>query len=151
MNPPEEMDVFKSMIGKWTGKMVWEEPGAPKMEFTMTMENTWDGQFVRSSNVMDMGGMKMTESMYFGWDAEKKKYKSWSFTNWSPTPRVEWGTFDAKGISTWVSEPWDAGMGEKTESRTTITPQGTNKVNFLLEFKKDGKFGKVMGGTLTKV
>lgn len=146
--PPKEMDIFKPMIGKWKGKMSWDMEGQ-KTDFTMVMENVWDGQFVRSHNTMDMGGMKMTETMMFGWDPEKGKYKSWSFTNWAPTPRIEWGTVQGNQ-QVWISEPWDAGMGEKTESRSTITRKDAKTCEFLLEFKTDGKFAKVMWGTLTK-
>ncbi|MBL8059660.1 MAG: hypothetical protein JNK63_02965 [Chthonomonas sp.] len=149
MTPPKEMDVFKGMIGKWSGKMTWEMPDQPKMEFMMKMENSWDGQFMKSANVMEMEGMKMTETMYFGWDPEKKKYKSWSFTNWAPTPRIEWGVVDGNK-SVWDSEPWDGGMGEKTTTRATMTIKDAKNVHFLLEFKMGDKYAPVMSGTLTK-
>lgn len=149
MAPPKEMDHFKGMLGKWTGNMTWEMPDQPKMEFVMKMENSWDGQFMKSSNVMDMDGMKMTETMYFGWDAEKGKYKSWSFTNWAPTPRVEWGVVEGNK-HVWNSEPWDGGMGEKTTTRTTMVIKDAKTVDMTLEFKMGDKFTKVMWGTLKK-
>lgn len=150
MSPPKELDIFKPMIGTWGGKLEATFPGAPESVVDMKLVFSWDGQFMKNVASMDMGGMKMTETMYFGWNAEKSKYQSWAFTNWAPTPRIEWGVVEGNK-SVWTCEPWDGGMGQKTVSRTTITVKDAKTVHFLLEFQMGDKFSPVMDGDITKV
>ena len=150
MSPPKELDIFKPMIGTWGGKLDATFPGMPESSIDMKLAFSWDGQFIKNVASMDMGGMKMTETMYFGWNAEKSKYQSWAFTNWAPTPRIEWGVVEGNK-SVWTCEPWDGGMGQKTVSRTTITVKDEKTVHFLLEFQMGDKFTPVMNGDITKI
>lgn len=149
MEPPAELKKFEWMVGSWEGSTKYNMEGMD-MESKDTMDIRWDGQFLRITNVGDMGPMKMTETMFISWDAASKKYKSWSFTNFAPTPRIE--TAEAMGdkfVS--ISEPWSVpGMAEATVSRFTMTKKSDTEVSFLLEFKEGDKWTKVGEGSAKK-
>lgn len=149
MEPPAELKKFEWMVGSWVGTTKYNMEGM-EMESKDSLEIRWDGQFLRLVNVGDMGAMKMTETMFIGWDAASKKYKSWAFTNFSPTPRIE--TAESSGdkyVS--VSEPWMVpGMAEATVSRFTMTKKSDTEVSFLLEFKEGDSWTKVGEGSAKK-
>lgn len=135
MKPPKELDVLVPFLGKWAGQMEWTM-GAEKMEVGMAIEYTREGKFIVGKSVMDAGGMKFTETQYIGWDAEKKKFSSHSFSNWSPAPRVEWGTMKDKSF-TFISEPWDSGDGggKKVITNSTLTWLDKDSFKFSLDIK----------------
>lgn len=144
---PEELKKLEWMLGKWEGSIKWTMPGM-EGEAKMAFEATWDGQFQKQSSTMEMMGMKMIETAYIGWDAAKKQYSMYTFTNFAPTPRVEYGKFDG---TTWVSisEPWATGMGS-TVSRSTIVKKSNTELDLTVEFKEGDKWNKVGVATFKK-
>lgn len=119
------------------------------MDVKMDMETRYDGKFVYSESVMDMMGMKMVEKAFLSYDAATKSYKSYTFTNWAATPRIE--TLTVKGdVLVFLSEPWDGGDGKLTSSRATMTKVSATEAKFLLEFKDGDKWNKVGEGTFKK-
>ena len=148
MAPPPELKKLQFLVGEWTGKMKWSMPGMTEAS-DMPFKVEWEGQFLKTTSTMTMAGMSMVETAYIGWDAKRKDYTSWTFTNFAPQPRIEHGKFEGdKFVS--VSEPWDVGMGEPTTGRATITKVTDIMVNFMLEFKEGDKWNKVAEGTFTK-
>jgi len=148
LTPPKELDVFSSWMGSWESTVKWDMMGE-KMDTPYTLKIEREGQFIKIYAVMDMMGMKMIETQYIGWNAEKKKYESWTFSNWAPTPRHEWGTTEGTKFI-FISDPWEASPGEKTEGRATMDPKSDKEIQFTLEFKMDGKWTSVATGTFTK-
>ncbi len=149
MAPPPELKKMQFMVGEWTGKMKWTMAGVPAESSDMPFKVEWAGQFLKTSSTMTMAGMSMVETGYIGWDAKRKDYTSWTFSNFAPMPRIEHGKFEGdKFIS--VSEPWDTGMGEPTVGRATTTKVTDIMISFLLEFKEGDKWNKVAEGTFTK-
>lgn len=144
-----QVEKLSWMLGKWSGNMHWTMEGS-EMDSTMTYENTVDGQFIRSTSVMDIMGMKMTESGFTGWDEKAKAYKSWTFTNFGNLPRTETGKLDGDTL-VFTSDPWQTLMSpEPTVSRTTMKKVSDSEVKFILEFQQNGKFEKVGEGTFKK-
>jgi hypothetical protein len=148
LKPPKELDALIPFLGKWESKMEWTM-GAEKMNVGMTLEYTREGKFFVGKSVMDAGGMKFTETQYIGWDAEKKNFSSHSFSNWSPAPRVEWGTLKDKTF-TFISEPWDSGDGGGKKIVTNSTLTWLNKDSFKMNLEmKERKESAI--GTFTRV
>lgn len=148
LEPPAEVSALKWMVGEWTSKMHWTMEGQ-EMDVDMTLKNEFEGQFLKQTSVTDMMGMKFNEVGYLGYDKAKKKYFMYTFTNFGPTPRIEWGTFENNRM-VMISEPWDAGMGAPMTSRATLTKKSDTEVHFLLEFKNGDKWDKVGEGTFKK-
>lgn len=147
---PEVQKLYKYMSGEWTGKVKWMMPGMPEESTEMPFKVTMEGNFIKSANTMDMGGMSMTETTYMGWDPVKKRYTSWTFTNFGAMPRVEHGNFEGDSKFVSVSEPWDIGMGEPIVGKATMTRKGDNEMMFVLEFKQGDKWMKVAEGTFKR-
>jgi hypothetical protein len=147
-NPPKELDVFNKLIGSWEATVKWDMMGE-KMDSLYTLKVEREGQFIKMTSVMDMMGMKMTETQFTGWNAGKKKYESWAYSNWAPTPRHELGIMDGtKFIST--SDPWEASPGEMTEGRFTMDLKSDKEFPMILEFKMEGKWTTVATGTFKR-
>lgn len=143
-----ELDKLAWMVGEWTADVDWTMPGMPASKAPMTFKVTREGMFYRATSVMEMEGMKFTEDGYIGWDAEKKKYGMWTFTNFAATPRIEWATYE-KDVMVSVSEPWANPMGPALTSRATMTKKG-EAIDFVLEFKEGDKWNKVAAGVFKK-
>ncbi|HWP31474.1 MAG TPA: DUF1579 family protein [Fimbriimonadales bacterium] len=148
MTPPEEIRKFGWMVGEWSGKMKWLMEGM-EGEMDMTLKNEFEGQFLKTTSAMDMMGEKFTEVSFMGWDASKKRYSSWTFTNFAPLPRIEHGTMDGNKL-VFISEPWLVMSEEPTVSRATLTKISDKEVSFTLEFKQEEKWEKVAEGTFKK-
>lgn len=148
MAPPAEIRKLDWMLGTWEGSFNWDMEGT-KSVATMKMVIDIDGQFQRQVTTMEMSGMKITETAYLGWNAEKKKYGMYTFTNFSPEPRIEWGD-EKNGEMIFFSEPWNSGMPEKTSSRATLKKLNDKEVSMVLEFRAGDKWTKVADGTFKK-
>lgn len=143
--PPAEVKKFDWMVGEWTSTSKWTMPGMEPMDVTSSFKADWDGQFLRQTSVADFGGfMKMTETMYLGYDAGKGEYFSWAFTNFAPSPRIEHGKLTGDTL-VMVCDAWDV-MGEVSSSRATLTKVGNDELKFKLEFKEDDKWATVTEG-----
>ena len=149
MEAPAEVKKLDWMLGTWKGDFNWVQEGM-KSEGTMTYTSVMDGQFQRTTSVIEMMGMKMTESSFMGWDAKKKKYFMYTFSNFSPMPRIDWGDLVGDKMVL-ISEPWDTGQGEPTISRGTMSKDGADSASLLLEFKIAGKWTKVGEGKFKRV
>jgi hypothetical protein len=147
MSIPAEVKKLDWLLGEWSGTIKWVMPG---MEGSgpMNLKNNWEGQFLKCSTVTEAEGMKMTEESYFGWNAEKKQYDCWTFTNFAPTPRRDSGHLTGDRL-VMTSEPWEI-SGEKIEGRGTMTKNSPTELGFLLEFKMEGKWVKAAEGILKK-
>jgi hypothetical protein len=145
--PPAELAKLDWMLGEWTGTMKWTPESGMAGEMTSSMKTDWDGQFMRTVASSDMGGLKITETSYMGWEAKSGKFVMYTFTNFAPTPRIERGTIDR---DTWVfeSEPWEV-MGQAMKSRSTMKRKG-NEMTFVLELDVNGKWVKAAEGTMKK-
>ena len=143
--PPPELKKLEWMVGDWVTNMKWLQPGA-EMEMPGTMKVEWDGQFLKTSSVMEAGPMKMTETQYLGWDAKSKKYVGYTFTNFAPTPRIERGDYDGTKL-VGVSDPWDAPGMPNIIGRGMIVRKNDNEGTFTLEFKNGDTWTKVAKGT----
>lgn len=146
---PAEIKSLDWMIGEWTAAIKWSMMGM-NADGPITWKVEKEGPFMKQSTVMEMLGSKMTESSYLGWDAKKKKYWMHSYTNFAPTPRIEWG--EQKGdVMILISDPWEVSSptGAATVSRSTMTRKG-EEVHFVLEFKNGEKWDKVGEGVFKK-
>lgn len=146
--PPEEVKKLAWMVGTWTGKMKWSQPGM-EMDMDQTMTCDMVGNFLRCVTKTVAGGFTMEEYGYIGWDPAKKKYSSHTFTNIAPTPRVEWGVV-AGNTMVFESEPWVAMGAEAIIGRGTLTRKGDDECVLILEFKEGAKWTKVAEGTFKK-
>lgn len=146
---PKELKDLEWMLGEWSGKATWEFPGAPKMEAEMSFTTVWDGPFMKSTSAQDMGGMKVIETMYMAWDADKKRFSSWTFTNFAATPRIEHATMEG-GNFVAISEPWSIGMPEPMISRATTIRKSDTEFEFTLELKDGETWAKAGWGTFKK-
>lgn len=109
-----------------------------EMDMKMTMTFAMEGQFLKSTTISDFGVLKMEEVGYLGYDAEKKQYKMWTFTNVSPEPRFESGNMVGDKL-VMISEPWGI-MGQSVIGRGTLEKKDEKTINFLLEFKEGDKY-----------
>lgn len=150
MEIPAEVKKLEWMNGDWAGSFNWVQEGM-KADGKMKFSCSFDGQFQFQKSEIEMMGMKMTESGYLGYDAKKKKYFLYTFSNFSPYPRVEWGNFEGTNKMIFISEPWDSGQGEPTTSRSTVTKVDNDNVDFVLEFKMADKWTKVAEGKFKRV
>jgi len=147
--PSPELKKLDWTIGTWIGNVKWTMEGQA-MDAPMTMKTEWDGPFLKSTSTMEMMGMKMLETSYTWWDAEKKKYFMTTYTNFGATPRNETGVHEGDKC-VWISDPWSTGMpGGPTVSRATLTRKSSTEVAFILEFKEGDKWAKVGEGTFKK-
>lgn len=150
MEAPPEIAKLTWTHGTWSGKVKFTMAGTPDMDADQTMTIEEDGQFLKAVTLTEMMGMKMKETTYMGWNADKKLYSAHTFTNFSPEPRVEWGTIEGD-VWTMTSEPWKVGgQPEPTTGRVTLTRKSDTEMAFLLEFKEGDKWSKVAEGKLTK-
>ncbi len=149
LTPPAELKKLDWMIGTWTGTMPMDMEGM-KFDSVGTMKIDMDGKFMRTVSVMDMMGMKMTESMFLGYDSAKKQYVSWAYTNMSANPRIERGNFEGDRF-VMTSDPWVMDMSpEASVSRSTFLKKSATTALFTLEFKMADKWVKVGEGLFTK-
>ena len=147
--PPAELKAIEWMVGNWEGDVHWTMQGMDETG-KMTWKVEKDILFFKQKTAYEMMGMKMTEVGFTGWDANKKKYWSQTFTNYGPTPRTEWGTLE-KDKMTFVSDPWDMGMPEgPMTSRSTMTKKSNDEVLFVLEFKMGDTWQKAGEGTFKR-
>jgi len=146
--PSTEMERIAWMLGDWSGKVKWSMKGmneAVEMPYKAVME----GNFMKSTSSFQMMGMSFSETSYLCWDAGKKRYSSYTFTNFAPTPRVEHGTFEGDKM-VMLSEPWSVGPEGPTTSRATVIKKSEKEVHFLLEFKEGEKWVKTAEAKFTK-
>ena len=148
IDPPAELKKLDWYIGEWTGKVKWSMPGMPPTDEEMSIKNVWDGQFIKSSSIMTMSGQKMMETSFVGWNAKTKKYDSYTFTNFAPTPRIEHGEMDGDKFA-FTSDPWDVG-GMEMIGRASMVKKSDKEFTFILEFKLGDKFEKVGEGSFKK-
>lgn len=144
---PDELKSQEWQIGTWEGTVKWSMPGM-EGDYKMVTTNEWSGQFMKSVSKTDAGGMQIEEIGYLGWDAKKKKYFMYTFTNFAATPRIEWGEEKA-GVAVFLSEPWDV-MGDTMESRATVTKKSDTEMAFMLEIKRGAEWSKVAEGSFKK-
>src|SRR5687767_12459664 len=78
--PPPELKKLDWYIGEWSGKVKWSMMGMPPTEEETSFKNEWEGQFLKSTSVMTMSGMKMTEVSFIGWNPKTKAYDAYIFT-----------------------------------------------------------------------
>lgn len=109
-----------------------------EMDMKITMTYSMEGQFLKCITISDFGIMKMEEVGYLGYNAEKKQYKMWTFSNMSPDPRIETGAMVGDKL-VMTSEPWTI-MGQSMIGRGTLEKKDEKTLNFLLEFKEGDKF-----------
>lgn len=150
MLPPlsPEMKKLDWFLGSWSGKVNWTMPDMTgETDYAFTNEVV--GQFIRSTSKMVVAGMSIEEVGYIGYDPDKKKYSSHTFTNMAPTPRVEWGVADGDSKLVFHSEPWNV-MGSATSSRATILRKGADEMSFILEFKTGETWSKVGEGNFKR-
>jgi hypothetical protein len=148
MGPPAEIKKLDWMLGEWTTKTSFTMPEMGPMNVTMTVKCDYDGQFLRQTVINDFDGIKMTETFYLGYDEATKKYVSYAFTNFAPTPRIERGTMTGD-VMTMVSDPWTAG-GMTHVSRATQTKLNNDTMKLKLEFQVDGKWVTAMDATISR-
>ncbi len=149
LTPPAELKKLDWMLGTWTGTMAMDMEGM-KFDSVGTMKIDYDGKFMRTVSAQDMMGMKMTESMFLSYNAAKKEYVSWAYTNFSSNPRIEHGNFEGEKF-VMISEPWVMDVSpEPTISRSTFLKKSATTVLFTLEFKMADKWVKVGEGLFTK-
>lgn len=147
MEPPAELKKLDWMLGEWTSTVKWTYQ--MEMDVPYTVKCEWDGQFLKSTSKMDLMGMAMTQTAYYGWDAAAKKYRGWTFTNFSPEPRIESGTVSGDTL-VMISEPWNVGTGELVVGRMTLTKKGATELHVVLEFKEGDKWVNAAEGTFKK-
>ncbi|HRK22692.1 MAG TPA: hypothetical protein PLX06_12825, partial [Fimbriimonadaceae bacterium] len=140
MAPPAELKKLDWYLGEWSGKFNFTMPDM-QGEAAFSFKNEMDGNFIRTTSVMEFSGMKMTETTFLGWNDKVKKYEQYTFTNIANTPRIERADpGDAKWV--FLSEPWNAG-GAEVVSRATLTKKSATEMEILLEFKEGDKWSKV--------
>lgn len=146
--PPPELKKLDWYIGEWSGKVKWSMMGMPPTEEETSFKNEWEGQFLKSTSIMTMSGMKMTEVGFIGWNPKTKLYDAYIFTNFAPMPRIEHGEADATRFI-FTSEPWAVG-GMEIVGRATMNKKSADELGFVLEFKMGEKWEKVGEGTFKK-
>jgi hypothetical protein len=147
--PPAEVKALEWLTGQWEGDFNWNMMGV-ESDSKMTISAEWEGQFLKLVQTTEVPGMdKMIDNSYLGWDAKEKKYRMWSFSNYSPNPRIESGTLEGSKL-VMTSEPWDTGMGDPITGRGTMTKRSENEIHFSLEFQMNGTWEKVGEGLLKK-
>lgn len=147
--PPPEVKALEWLMGHWEGEFKWNMMGV-ESDSKMTIEAGWEGQFLKLVQTTEVPGMeKMIETGYLGWDAKEKKYRMWSFSNYSPYPRIESGSLQGSKL-VMTSEPWDTGMGDPITGRGTMDKRSDSEVHFSLEFQMNGTWEKVGEGVLKK-
>ncbi|MCH8273975.1 MAG: hypothetical protein IH851_04225 [Armatimonadetes bacterium] len=146
--PPAELKELDWMIGEWTGSWNWIMEG---MEGPMTdaIKVEWEGQFMKTTSNSEFMGVKMTDVSYLAWDAKQKKLASWTFTNFAPMPRIEWGTITGNTI-VFLSEPWTVSETETVVSRATMIKKSDSEMSLLLEFKVGDSWSKVADAVYKK-
>ncbi|GMV88508.1 MAG: hypothetical protein AMXMBFR81_14390 [Chthonomonas sp.] len=137
LSPPKELAKLDFMKGSWSGSGTMTMEGQT-MPFSGTMTNATEGQFLKLDSVNDMAGLKMTEMAYVAYDAANSRYTIYTFTNFSPAPRIEHGKFEGEKFVT-VSEPWNV-MGQKHVSRTTMWKVDADTLGLKLEFQIDDRW-----------
>lgn len=145
--PAPELKQLEWQLGNWEGTFKWTMPGM-EGDAKMTFTTAWEGNFLKTSSVMEMAGMKFNEVSYMGWDPLKKEYISWTFTNFAAMPRIERGKLDGNKLVL-VSDPWDTGMGQMISRGTTIK-KSNKEASFTIEFKNGEKWDKAAEGTFKK-
>lgn len=149
MEPPAEIKKLDWMIGDWSGNVKMSVEGM-EFEGEMVYKVGWSGQFIKMSSVWNAAGMRMTDEGFMGWDASKGKYSSYTFSNMSPVPRIEWGEMKGDAL-VFVSEPWAEGSGAPpTTSRATLTMKSKSEMDFLLEFNTGDTWTKVGSAVFRK-
>ena len=144
--PSAEMKKLDFMVGEWTSVSTWSMEGMAPTKVTTSVKIAWDGQFLRQTTLSDYEGQfKMTETAMLGYDPAKKQYFSSAYTNVSPMPRTEHGTFDGT-VMLMTSDPWEV-MGDATTGRATLTKVSNDEMKFKLEFKMGDKWVPVTEGS----
>ena len=146
-DPPSQITDLKWMVGTWTGSGKFAIQGM-EMDMTVTITCSIEGQFLKTVAVNDYGAIKMEETQYTGYDADKKEYFAYSFTNVSPAPRVQRGKMEGASL-VMLSEPWTV-MGDTMTARGTTTKVSETKMKMGLDFKNDDKWDKASEIELTK-
>jgi hypothetical protein len=147
MSPPKEVAALGWMVGTWngSGKMAF---GANETDVTTDLTVSFDGQFLKIVSTDKSSGFTLTKTAMTGWDASKHQYINYTFTNISPSARIEHGTLDGTKL-VMVSDPWEA-EGMKLVSRETMSKVSDSKFELIVEAKIGEKWEKEMDFVLTK-
>ena len=145
--PPSQITDLNWMVGTWTGSGKFAIHGM-EMDMNVTVTCSIEGQFLKTVAVNDYGAIKMEETQYTGYDAEKKEYFAYSFTNVSPAPRVQRGKLEGNSL-VMLSEPWTV-MGESMTARGATTKVSATKMKMGLDIKNGDKWDKASEFELTK-
>ncbi|MBS1705988.1 MAG: DUF1579 family protein [Armatimonadetes bacterium] len=148
LKPLKEIENLSWMVGTWSGSGEISF-GGNKVTIKTTMVVSMDGQFLKATATDESSGFKMTKMTMTEWNAAKKQYISYTFTNIGSTARVAHGTFADKSLSM-ISDPWEA-EGMTAVMRETVTKLDTTKCGYSLELKQDNKWAKVMDFVLDRV
>ncbi|MBL8065488.1 MAG: DUF1579 family protein [Chthonomonadaceae bacterium] len=144
---PEKLQELKWLEGTWTGKTTFKMDGneAPvKLSLVFSMES----QFLKCVSLFDFEQIHMKETMYVGYDDEKKSFFAYTFSNFAAQPRVEHGDFVSDAL-TLISDPWNV-MGNSMTSRTVIKKVSDTKATMSVEFKVDDKWDQALSAELAK-
>lgn len=147
VEPPAELKALAWQNGDWEGTVKWSMPGM-EGDSVMAFKVSFEGPFQKSVSTMEMQGMKMIETGYLAWDAAKKEFVMWTFTNFAPMPRVERGHLNKEKM-VMTSDPWEV-MGQTMVSRATMTKKSDKEMSFVLEFKMGDSFTKAAEGSFKK-
>jgi len=129
--PGKEHEALKPLVGAFIcSTKFWEQPGAPLMESTGSVERKWilGNRYIQEEVKGNMMGMPFEGFGVTGYDKLQKMYHNYWIDNmgtgtWSMT-----GTADAAGkVFTFTGENFDPMVGQKTKGRSTVEFVDNNK------------------------
>lgn len=144
---PKQVADLGWMVGTWSGsgKIAF---GGHETEITSTITASFDGEFLKTVSADKSAGFTLTKTAMIGWDAAKGEYLCYTFTNISPSARIEHGKLEGNKL-VMVSEPWEA-EGMKLVGRETISKITDSQYGLVLEAKIGDEWEKEMDFILTK-
>ena len=147
-DPPKEIADLSWMVGTWsgTGKNVYDGKETP---FTTSMTVSRYGQTIQAvSTLTPPNGVELILTRMIGWDAVKRQYVSYTFSNMAGLPLISRGTLTNNKL-VMLFDKW--GTDTTKVGRETMSKISDTKYGFRTEMRHDKKWEVQMDMVLQKI
>ena len=146
--PPEEMKNLGFLVGTWSGKQNFNNPGAPLVgDITVKVHAFGAGRFLEEELSTKLPGAKPTEVHHFiSYDPNTSTYTAWWFNDTSNTPMELSGTLTGNQLVL-LSHPKNPNA---PVMKATYDKLSDTAMNYKLEMKQGDQWQELFHNTYSK-
>jgi len=146
--PPEEMKGLDFLVGTWTGKQNFNNPGTPLVgDISLKVHSFAAGRFLEELSATTLPNAKPTEVHHFlSYNPTTKTYHAWWFNDTSNTPTELEGTLVGNQLVL-MSHPANSNA---PVLRATYDKVSSTALNYKLEMKAGDNWQELFHNSLKK-